>query len=259
MQADALHCRHEFIAHRINLPRQPAPRRRQRAKTIAAANSALSLVDMAVLWCWNANRMKSKVIAILETRAGAHLAELVTRRGGSPLLAPALEEVPDIDPKAVRSLLAQWRVQPFKICIFQTGVGTRALFAAADAAEFKRGIAGTPGRIDSGGARPEASGRAQRARRSHRHQGGFAVHDRESSRAARGMCRWRAHRFWCSAMAKPIKRSAAGLTIPRRHGAGDRHLPLGVARRHAAAHRSFLMRLRAGRRCRCVHQRGSNP
>lgn len=78
--------------------------------------------------------MKSKVIAILETRAGAHLAELVTRRGGSPLLAPALEEVPDIDPKAVRSLLAQWRVQPFKICIFQTGVGTRALFAAADAA-----------------------------------------------------------------------------------------------------------------------------
>ncbi len=78
--------------------------------------------------------MKSKVVAILETRAGAHLAELVARRGGAPLLAPALEEVPDIDPQAVQALLAQWRVQPFKICIFQTGVGTRALFAAADAA-----------------------------------------------------------------------------------------------------------------------------
>lgn len=77
--------------------------------------------------------MKSKVVAILETRTGAHLAEMVARRGGVPLLAPALEEVPDIDPQAVRSLLERWRVQPFKICIFQTGVGTRALFAAADA------------------------------------------------------------------------------------------------------------------------------
>jgi uroporphyrinogen-III synthase len=80
--------------------------------------------------------MKSKVVAILETRAGAHLAELVARRGGVPLLAPALEEVPDIDPQAVQALLAQWRVQPFGICIFQTGVGTRALFAAADAANL---------------------------------------------------------------------------------------------------------------------------
>jgi uroporphyrinogen-III synthase len=80
--------------------------------------------------------MKSKVIAILETRTGAHLAELVTRRGGVPLLAPALEEVPDIDPQAVRDLLAQWQAQPFTICIFQTGVGTRALFAATDAANL---------------------------------------------------------------------------------------------------------------------------
>jgi uroporphyrinogen-III synthase len=80
--------------------------------------------------------MNSKVIAILESRTGAHLAELVAKRGGVPLLAPALEEVPDIDPQAVRSLLAQWRVQPFKICIFQTGVGTRALFAATDAANL---------------------------------------------------------------------------------------------------------------------------
>jgi uroporphyrinogen-III synthase len=80
--------------------------------------------------------MKSKVVAILETRTGAHLAELVARRGGVPLLAPALEEVPDIDPLAVRALLAQWQAQPFNICIFQTGVGTRALFAATDAANL---------------------------------------------------------------------------------------------------------------------------
>jgi uroporphyrinogen-III synthase len=83
-----------------------------------------------------ASRMKSKVVAILETRSGAHLAELVARRGGVPLLAPALEEVPDIDPQAVRALLVQWRERPFNICIFQTGVGTRALFLATDAANL---------------------------------------------------------------------------------------------------------------------------
>jgi uroporphyrinogen-III synthase len=78
--------------------------------------------------------MKSKVVAILETRTGAHLGELVARRGGIPVLAPALEEVPDVDGRAVAELLAQWRIDPFKIVIFQTGVGTRALFQATDAA-----------------------------------------------------------------------------------------------------------------------------
>ena len=80
--------------------------------------------------------MKSKVVAILETRTGAHLAEMISRRGGIPLLAPALEEMPDVDPAAVRSLIERWRKVPFKICIFQTGVGTRALFAATDAASL---------------------------------------------------------------------------------------------------------------------------
>ncbi len=78
--------------------------------------------------------MKSKVVAILETRTGAHLGELIARRGGIPMLAPALEEVPDVDPKAVAAVLAQWRVAPFKIVIFQTGVGTRGLFQATDSA-----------------------------------------------------------------------------------------------------------------------------
>jgi uroporphyrinogen-III synthase len=78
--------------------------------------------------------MKSKVIAILETRTGAHLGELIARRGGVPMLAPALEEVPDVDTEALASLLVQWRINPFTMAIFQTGVGTRALFQATDAA-----------------------------------------------------------------------------------------------------------------------------
>ena len=90
--------------------------------------------------------MKSKVVAILETRVGAHLAALVERRGGIALHAPALEEVPDIEPQQAAALLDEWRSKPFKVAIFQTGVGTRALFevidelgAMSDFLEFLRG------------------------------------------------------------------------------------------------------------------------
>jgi uroporphyrinogen-III synthase len=76
--------------------------------------------------------MKSRVVAILETRTGEHLGELIARRGGIPLLAPALEERPDVEPGMMTGLLQAWRLQPFRVVIFQTGVGTRALFQAAD-------------------------------------------------------------------------------------------------------------------------------
>ena len=73
-----------------------------------------------------------KTVAILEARTGAHLAELVSRQGAVPLLAPALEEVPDVDPAAVEILLQDWIAHPFRMMIFQTGVGTRALFRVTD-------------------------------------------------------------------------------------------------------------------------------
>jgi uroporphyrinogen-III synthase len=76
--------------------------------------------------------MKSKTIAILETRVGEHLGELIERRGGIALLAPALEEVPDVDPNAVAALLKDARDRPIRMAVFQTGVGTRALFDATD-------------------------------------------------------------------------------------------------------------------------------
>jgi uroporphyrinogen-III synthase len=76
--------------------------------------------------------MKSKIVAILETRTGKHLGELIERRGGTAMLAPALEEVPDAEPQAVASLLESWRTTAFRMVIFQTGVGTRALFQATD-------------------------------------------------------------------------------------------------------------------------------
>ena len=89
--------------------------------------------------------MQPKTVAILETRTGEHLAELVARRGGKPLLAPALEEVPDIDTSEVAALLREWHQRAFDSVIFQTGVGTRALFGAIESlnaeAEWHRFLA----------------------------------------------------------------------------------------------------------------------
>ena len=76
--------------------------------------------------------MKDKTVAILESRAGDRVASLIRKYGGTPFLAPALAEVPDVDPERIRALIGDWGSTPPEIFIFQTGVGTRALFAATD-------------------------------------------------------------------------------------------------------------------------------
>src|SRR6266853_6489418 len=76
--------------------------------------------------------MKDKTVAILESRAGDRVASLIRKYGGEPFLAPALSEVPDVDPERIRALIGDWESTPPEIFIFQTGVGTRALFAATD-------------------------------------------------------------------------------------------------------------------------------
>jgi len=77
--------------------------------------------------------MKAKKIAILESRLGKQLAELVAQRGGEPFHAPALAELPDLDPAQIAELVRSLESRPAKLAIFQTGVGTRALFNATDA------------------------------------------------------------------------------------------------------------------------------
>lgn len=78
--------------------------------------------------------MNGKTVALLENRAGAQLADLVRKYGGRPFSAPALAEVPDIDTAYISSLLLQeWVAKPAKVVIFQTGVGTKALFETTDA------------------------------------------------------------------------------------------------------------------------------
>lgn len=77
--------------------------------------------------------MHDKTVAILESRLGRQFAELVAKHGGRPLHAPALAEVPDVDRGAIAALIPALESRPPRVAIFQTGVGTRALFATADA------------------------------------------------------------------------------------------------------------------------------
>jgi uroporphyrinogen-III synthase len=77
--------------------------------------------------------MRAKKIAILESRLGRQLADLVASRGGLPVHAPALAELPDLEPQKIAELMRSLESRPAKLAIFQTGVGTRALFSATDA------------------------------------------------------------------------------------------------------------------------------
>src|SRR3981189_59997 len=77
--------------------------------------------------------MRAKKVAILESRLGRQLADLVAQRGGVPFHAPALAELPDLDPEAIGALGRSLEERPAKAAVFQTGVGTRALFGATDA------------------------------------------------------------------------------------------------------------------------------
>ena len=76
--------------------------------------------------------MRGKRIAILESRLGPQMADLIARRGGVPVQAPALAELPDLDPAHIAALVADLDAHPLAAAIFQTAVGTQALFAAAD-------------------------------------------------------------------------------------------------------------------------------
>ena len=76
--------------------------------------------------------MQGKNIAVLESRFGAGLVALLEKRGAIAFHAPALAEQPDVDPKMIQQLLEEWTARPFLLAIFQTGVGTRGLFDAAD-------------------------------------------------------------------------------------------------------------------------------
>lgn len=110
--------------------------------------------------------LRERTIAILESRSGAQLAELVRRRGGVPLRAPALAEVPDADPAFIAAFVAGLEVDPPAAAIFQTGVGTRALFEATDAQGLTARLQGVLERtiVVARGPKPAAVLRARNVR-----------------------------------------------------------------------------------------------
>src|SRR3981189_2839192 len=78
--------------------------------------------------------MRAKKVAILESRLGRQLADLVAQRGGVPFHAPALAELPDLDPEAIASLLRSLEERPGKAGVFPHRAGTRAALPPVRAA-----------------------------------------------------------------------------------------------------------------------------
>jgi uroporphyrinogen-III synthase len=73
-------------------------------------------------------------IGILQARHGRELAALFEREGALPILAPCMREVRSEDDETLRAQLAGLAEAPAEVFIFQTGVGTQALFELAAAA-----------------------------------------------------------------------------------------------------------------------------
>jgi len=76
-------------------------------------------------------------VGILQTRYAHELAALVERIGGVPLLAPCLREVRGDGGGDLRAVVAE----PVGVFVFQTGVGTAALFELAAAAGVEEALA----------------------------------------------------------------------------------------------------------------------
>jgi len=120
--------------------------------------------------------MRDKRVAILESRLGTQMVELVAKHGGLPLHAPALAEVPDVDPAYVKRLVHDAQTRPAKVAIFQTGVGTRALFATTDVLGLTQSLL-SPRGDDRRGPRPQTDGGASRTQGTHRLECPRSVHD----------------------------------------------------------------------------------
>jgi len=70
-------------------------------------------------------------VGLLQTRYAAELAALIERIGGVPILAPCLREVRNDDDAELRERLSALVSAPVDVFVFQTGVGTAALFDLA--------------------------------------------------------------------------------------------------------------------------------
>jgi uroporphyrinogen-III synthase len=82
-------------------------------------------------------------IGVAQTRHARELAALIEREGGVPLLAPCLREVHSEDGAELQERLVDVTAAPVRTFVFQTGVGTRALFDLAAAAGLAERLTAT--------------------------------------------------------------------------------------------------------------------
>jgi uroporphyrinogen-III synthase len=75
--------------------------------------------------------LQGRVVAFLEGRRSAEMADLIERHNGLPLAAPCLQEVHSPDAPELRVALERALAAPLDVAIFLTGVGTRTVFEAA--------------------------------------------------------------------------------------------------------------------------------
>jgi uroporphyrinogen-III synthase len=68
-----------------------------------------------------------------ESRRAAEIAELIRRRGGTPVSAPSMREVPLADHSGVAAFVRELEGGAVDVVLFLTGVGTRALVAGLPA------------------------------------------------------------------------------------------------------------------------------
>jgi uroporphyrinogen-III synthase len=72
-----------------------------------------------------------RVIAFLEGRRAAELADLIQRHNGVPLAAPCLRELHTPDSRVLQSSITRALESDIDVAIFLTGVGTSTVFDAA--------------------------------------------------------------------------------------------------------------------------------
>ncbi|HUO06255.1 MAG TPA: uroporphyrinogen decarboxylase [Candidatus Binataceae bacterium] len=71
-------------------------------------------------------------VVAFESRMAAEVREMIERRGGIPIIAPAMREVPLEDNRAALDFAARLLAGEFDVVICLTGVGTNALFQSME-------------------------------------------------------------------------------------------------------------------------------
>ena len=79
-----------------------------------------------------AGLLSGKTIVLLESRMAPEMADLVRRQGGTPLSAPAMQEVPLPASTEIRSAIDEIIGDRYKMVVFLTGVGLRAFLEAGE-------------------------------------------------------------------------------------------------------------------------------